>query len=119
VQPIRVVVADLTGILSDIIIETLEHPPDLSVAVVAPGGSAVLLADASEADVAILGGAREGLPPLGQELLRRRPWMNILTIHGDGREAFLHQLRPVERALGEISPQTLLDAVRAVASERS
>jgi hypothetical protein len=119
VQLIRVVVADLTGILSDIILETLDHSPDISVAVVEPGCSAVSLADAAEADVAILRGAPEGLPPLGYELLRRRPLMNVLTIHGDGREAFLHQLRPVERALGEISPETLLDAVRAFASERS
>jgi hypothetical protein len=119
VQPVRVVVADLPGILTDIVLATLERPPDLCVTVVAPGGSAVALADATDADVAILGGAHEGLPPRGYELLRRRPWMNILTIHSDGREAFLHQLRPVERALGEISPQTLLDAVRAVASECS
>ena len=118
-QPVRVVLADLTGILSDIVLETLDHSPDVSVAVLGAGDSAVLLADATHADVAILRGSPEGLPPAGKELLRRRPWMNVLTIHGDGRAVFLHQLRPVERALGEISPETLLEAVLAVEPERS
>lgn len=118
-HPIRVVVSDLNGMLSEIISETLDAAPDITVAVAGVDNPALALADATEADVAILRGTADGLPPLGHELLRRRPWMDVLTIRGDGREAFLYQLRPVERALGEISPQTLLDAVRAVVSERS
>ncbi len=116
---IRVVVTDLTGLLSDIILETLDRAPDVSVSVVGGQESALALADLQDADVAIVRSEVEGLPPLGYELLRRRPWTHVLTIRGDGREAFLYQLRPVERALGEISPQTLLEAVRTAASERS
>lgn len=111
--------SDLTGMLSEIVRETLDGAPDITVALAGAENPALSLADATEADVAILRGAADGLPPLGHELLRRRPWMNVLTIRGDGREAFLYQLRPVERPLGEISPETLLDAVRAVASEGS
>ena len=119
VKPIRVIVADLSGLLSDIILETLQHAPDVSVALQEPGGSALRLAEATDANVAILCGAPEGLPPLGYDLLRHRPWINVLTIRSDGREAFLYQLRPVERALGEISPHTLLEAVRTAAFEPS
>lgn len=111
VQPIHVVLADPTGILSEIILETLERASDISVAVAGAGDSAVSVASATEADVAILRGDAEWLLAVGYELLQRRPWMNILTIHGDGRETFVH------RALGEISPQALLDAVREAAPE--
>jgi hypothetical protein len=111
--PIRVVVGDLTGMLSDIVIETLETAPDIAVAVAAGEMSAVALAEETGADVAILGGDSEGLPAAGRELFWRRPWMNVLTLRGDGSEAFLYQVRPSERPLGEISPQTLLEAVRA------
>jgi hypothetical protein len=111
VQPIHVVLADPTGILSEIILEILDRASDISVAVAGAGDSALSLASSTEADVAILRGDAEWLLTIGYELLHRRPWMNVLTIHGDGREAFLH------RALGEISPQGLLEAVREAAPE--
>jgi DNA-binding NarL/FixJ family response regulator len=111
VQPINVVLADPTGILSDIILETLERACDISVAVAGAGDSAVSLAGETKADVAILRGDAEWLVAVGRELLRLRPRMNVLTIHGDGRETFLH------RPLGEISPQELLEAVREAAPE--
>jgi chemotaxis response regulator CheB len=118
VPPIRVLVSDLHGMLSEIIMETLDAAPDIAVAVASSDRSALSVADATEADVAILGGESTGLPTLGAELLRRRPWMNVLTLRGDGRQASLYQLRPVERPLGDISPQTLLDAVRESARRR-
>jgi chemotaxis response regulator CheB len=119
VPPIRVLVSDLNGMLSDIVMETLDAAPDIAVAVASSERSALSVADVTQADVAILGGEAAGLPTLGAELLRRRPWMNVLTLRRDGREAFLYQLRPVERPLGEVSPQTLLDAVRAIAPSTS
>lgn len=118
-QPIHVLVTDLNGMLTEIIMETLDAAPDIAVAVVGSEDSALSVADATQADVAILRGDADGLPIVGHELLRRRPWMNVLALRGDGREAFLYQLRPVERPLGEVSPETLLDAVRALAPSSS
>jgi hypothetical protein len=119
VQPIHVLMTDLNGMLSDIIMETLDAAPDITVAMVRAEDSALSIADEMQADVAIVRGEADGLPTVGHELLRRRPWMNVLALRGDGREAFLYQLRPVERPLGEVSPQTLLDAVRALAPSTS
>jgi hypothetical protein len=102
-EPIHVLVGELNGMLSAIITETLEAAPDI---IVAAGAD-------DDLDVAILGGEPEGLPPFAFELLGRNPWMNVLKLRGDGRHASMFQLRPVERPLGEVSPQSLLDAVRA------
>ena len=108
-KPIRVAVIELNGMLSDIVTETLEAAADIAVIVV-PGSEAAL--DAIEADVAVLGGPPAGLPPLGRELLANYPWMHVVAIRSDGRDTSLYELRPFERKLGEISPASLLDAVR-------
>jgi hypothetical protein len=103
-RPIHVLVGQLNGMLRAIITETLAAAPDIVVTTSAE--------DAAEIDVAVLRGAPEHLPPAAVELLGRNPWMYVLALHGDGRHASMFQLRPVERPLGEISPETLLDAVR-------
>jgi hypothetical protein len=112
-NPIRVVVIELNGMLSDIVTKTLEAAPDIAVTVV-PESEALFAADTIEADVVVLGGPPAGLPPLGRELLAKHPSMHVVAIRGDGRDTSLYELRPFERRLGEISPASLLDAVRRV-----
>jgi hypothetical protein len=106
-------VSELNGMLSDIVTKTLEAAPDIAVTVV-PGSEALSAAEAIEADVAVLAGAPAGLPPLGRELLAKHPRMHVVAIRRDGRDTSLYELRPFERKLGEISPASLLDAVRRV-----
>lgn len=105
--------SELNGMLSDIVTKTLEAAPDIAVTVV-PGSEALSAAEAIEADVAVLAGAPAGLPPLGRELLAKHPRMHVVAIRRDGRDTSLYELRPFERKLGEISPASLLDAVRRV-----
>jgi DNA-binding transcriptional LysR family regulator len=112
-KPIRVVVIELNGMLTDIVTRTLESAPDIVVTVV-PESEALAAANAMEADVAVLAGPPVGLPPLGRELLAKRPWMHVVAIRSDGRDTSLYELRPFEHKLGEISPASLLDAVRRV-----
>jgi hypothetical protein len=118
-KPIRVVVSELSGMLRDIVTETLEAAPDIAVTVVLPPNSIVATVDAIEADVAVLAGGPEGLPALGRELLGRHPWMHVMAVRRDGRDASLYELRPFECKLGEMSPETLLDAVRRAGATRS
>lgn len=47
------------------------------------------------------------------ELLERSPRIRILALSGDGRDAEVWELHPRRLPLGEISPTTLLDAIRA------
>jgi hypothetical protein len=104
-----VVVSDLSGMLTDIVTSTLEAAPDIAVTVTSASEALAL-----DADVAVVAGPPDGLPALGRALLSRHPWMQVVAIRRDGEATSLYELRPCERKLGEISPRTLLDAVRRV-----
>ena len=69
--------------------------------------------EAAGADVVIAPSDRPELPDVWRRLLVRRPQTKVLTVGGDGREGFLYELRPYQVPLGEISPQTLIDAVKS------
>jgi hypothetical protein len=53
------------------------------------------------------------------EVLAIRPLMTVLAVAGDGRQSFLYRLRPFRERLGELSPETLLAAVRGLVAERA
>src|SRR5262245_2956462 len=95
--------------LSEIVTKTLETAPDIAVSVVAETEA---VASAVGADVAVLAAPAAGLPQIGQELLTNNPRLRVVAIRSDGRATSLYELRPFERKLGEISPASLLDAVR-------
>ena len=69
----------------------------------------------TRADVVVLNEAAIGLPQNHQELLYSRPHLGVLAIASDGRHFFLHKLRPVRIALGEVSPESLVQAIRSSA----
>lgn len=45
------------------------------------------------------------------DLLGRLPFLRVVAISADASESCLYELRPYERGLGEISPQSLLAAI--------
>jgi len=106
------VVSDLTGMLRDIVMETLEAAPDLSVTVVSSPDTPLAMVAALDADVAVVAGGADGLSATGRELLDQHPRLHVMAVRRDGRDASLYELRPCERRLGDISPAALLDAVR-------
>jgi len=76
-------------------------------------------ARATEADVIILQLDDSELPAECGALFDARPRIRLLGVAGDGRRTFLYDLRPQRTALGEVSPQRLVDAIRAaVPSDR-
>jgi DNA-binding NarL/FixJ family response regulator len=111
----RNVLVNLPRILRDIIEGVLEHEPDMEVVgefrkrtelldAVDETGADFVITGAEDADVA---GVRS--------LLRARPDVKVLAVGEDGRQTLLYELRPRMVRLGEISPQTLLEAIRAAA----
>ena len=48
----------------------------------------------------------------GWRMLARYPASRIVALRGDASRAFLYEMRPHCTPLGELSPQTLRDAVR-------
>ena len=81
----------------------------------AAGGQARLIeaARTAQADVILMSAADDDDTTDYDSLLFQRPCLKILTISADGRYGFLHKLMPAVRALGEVSPGVLVDAIRA------
>lgn len=111
-QPIRVVLAEMPRMLRDIVHGVLAAQPDVALSSVA---AADALADAVtrlDADVAILA---ESAPPADDHaaLLYAHPHLRLVGISSDGRAGHLYELRPHRVALGALSPESLVEAVRA------
>ena len=62
------------------------------------------------ADVVISAGEHDSAAV--NRLLCELPRLKVLVVSADGRETALHELRPTRTALGEVSPQTIVDAIR-------
>jgi DNA-binding NarL/FixJ family response regulator len=69
----------------------------------------------NRADVVILNEPAIGPPQNYEEILYSRPRLGVLSITSDGRQFFLHKLRPVRTALGEVSPEGLVHAIQSSA----
>jgi DNA-binding NarL/FixJ family response regulator len=110
---IRVMIADVPRVLRDIIHTTLAEQADMEVVSDMTTVESLLEASASEpADVVVVGLRDAALPEVAVELFERRPTVRILGIAGDGRRAYLHELRPARTALGELSPEQLVQVIR-------
>ena len=67
----------------------------------------------SKADVVILSEPAIGPWQTYRELLYSRSDLRVFSITSDGRHFFLHKLRPIRSALGEISPEILVQAIQS------
>jgi len=107
----RIVLVNLPRMLREIIEDVVAAAPDLDVVetVERPTGL-IAVVDGAKADFLIAGD--DALEDVGV-LLRERPRLKVLAVAGDGRQTFLYELRPQEVSLGEVSPQNLLEAIRA------
>jgi DNA-binding NarL/FixJ family response regulator len=47
-----------------------------------------------------------------RQVLEELPRLKVLVVSGDGRDTALYELRPTRTPLGEVSPQTIVDAIR-------
>lgn len=72
----------------------------------------VQTATRTAADLVILGCQEDELTQVGDRLLEVNPRIKVLAVEADGRRAFLYELRPHKVPLGEVSPQTLVRAIR-------
>jgi DNA-binding NarL/FixJ family response regulator len=102
--------------LCDIISSTLRSQPDMDV-VGEPcdGVDVITAARQTHADVVVIGLSDSELPADCAKLFDLHRRIPVLGVAGDGRRAFLYELRPQRTPLGELSPQELVNAVRAAA----
>ena len=99
--------------LHDIVHAILSAEPDI--ALEAEGASPNELDDwvaLRDADVAVVAGSEMATANY-EALLYAHPRLRLVVIAGDGRGAVVYELHPTRMALGEFSPEVLVDAIRA------
>jgi DNA-binding NarL/FixJ family response regulator len=101
-------------LLMDMIKDTIAAQPDMAVVDIAAGDAQLLrLAERADADIVILSRQTPTERARYGPLLFGRPNMKVFEIVDEGRRCLLYELRPSRIAIDEISPQGLLDAIRA------
>ncbi len=99
--------------LREVIGATIAGQPDLEVVDTIDDHASTLGGlERARADVVIVG-ADDLEPSVVVAALRSRPDARVLRVSADGRETSLWELRPHEQRLGAVSPERLLDAIRA------
>jgi DNA-binding NarL/FixJ family response regulator len=99
--------------LRDLIREIVAQEDDLTVAGEIADESLLAAAARVDADFVIVGDDEPGASGRYLDLLEQRPRTKILALSGDGRDAVLWELHPRLVQLGEVSPMTVLAAVRS------
>jgi DNA-binding NarL/FixJ family response regulator len=113
VKQIRVFLAGMPPLLHDIVRDTLTNQTDMQlVGDLTAGDSVVDTLKNCEIDVAIVGAREPEDATRADELLLSAPRSKVLVIATSGRSAVMYQLRPHKKPLGDVSPQSLLDAIR-------
>ena len=105
---------DMPRMLRELIGAVVDAAPDMSLV----EGSVVLTPDSADshsqdADVLIVSVSGDTRGPQLESLLYARPHMTLLAIGQNGRATTLYELRPHAVALGDVSPQALVDAIRS------
>lgn len=115
--PIRVLLADMPRMMRDIIRDITSSHKDIDViAELAQRDELIEAAIRTRADVVVVGKVTGSGQDEYRDLLRKRPRLKILAISADGRRGFLHELQPRVIPLGEVSPDSLIEAIRGTSA---
>jgi DNA-binding NarL/FixJ family response regulator len=110
---IRVLLANMPPMLRDIIEDAVLNEPDVEIVGTLESHELLLPALAHvDTDVLILTRGPAYEPAMAEELWARWPRIKVLEIAQGGRSAVLHALHPHRVALGDVSPQGLVAAIR-------
>ena len=109
---IRVLIWDVSQLLTEIMTLICSHEPDLEV--MAPKGKLNLLeaVEVDLPDVIIIGEGNTTWKEACGQVLRAYPCVRVISLKNDGREAYLCSLTLERTSLGELSPENLVKAIR-------
>ena len=121
VAPTRVVLGTMPPLLGDIVRQTLINQTDVEV--LAEVGTRDEIEPAvthTGAHVAILGISPTDwstLSGLLRDLLASHPHLTVIALASDGRSGYVYQLQPRTVAIDDITPTSLVRAIRATAAK--
>ena len=111
--PIRVVLGQLPVLLGDILRATLSEHPDLEVFSDRSSETRVgAIVASTDADVAIIALPRTGRDRLADDLLREHPRLTVVALADNARAGCIYQLKTQVTPLIDVTPGSLLAAVR-------
>lgn len=112
-EPIRILLADVRGMLRDILAGVIEGEASMRLVGVVESSAELATAVATRDPHVVLVGLKNGVLPADWiELFRRFPHVKVLSIEQHGKQASLFELRPVRTLLGEASPSALVAWIR-------
>jgi DNA-binding NarL/FixJ family response regulator len=113
---IQVLVGVMPPLLREIILSSLEKQADFHVtSAPADGHEWAAIASRTAPNVVITTASSD---QSSIDFLAENPRTRILALKEDGRRAFLFELKPALVSLGELSPDGLIQAVRAAGEKR-
>lgn len=111
--PVRVALIGCTGLLGDIIGQTVAAEPDFEVVADLPSFDVAGPLPDIDADILLWNNADESLLSQWLDELSSRCGTRVLATHADGREASLWELTQCRTDLGALAPATLAETIRA------
>ena len=109
---IRIVLIDMPPLLGGIVRDAIAREPDLDVVAEREAARLREVVEQDEPDFVIVG--TDDASAAVRSVVEGRRGVRALEVHSDGRESVLYELRPHRVPLGEISPATLVQTIRAV-----
>jgi hypothetical protein len=114
----RIVLAEMPAVLEAIVAETIAREPDMVlVAQHVPTATLTTAVHVQQADVVIIRSDATA-DALQEALLDSRPRVRVLAISSEGRDVLVTELAPRRRRLRDVSPSSLIAAIRRAASDR-
>lgn len=113
---VRVMLGPMPALLRGILEETLRHNGDIML--VGPPAPALALSAAvtlHRPDVVVVGGAQSAWLGEFSQVLFDRLQVHVLAIDDDARTATMHEVNVRRWPLADVSPESIVAAVRAVA----
>jgi chemotaxis response regulator CheB len=112
---IRVLLAGLPRFMREIVERALVEAQDIEVVgVIDALGEVNGMLTHAQPDVLIVGLEDESDAPRLDRFLYASPRLTCLAIAGDARRAFLYELQPRAKPLGDVSPDGLVHAIRSL-----
>ena len=114
IEKFRILLVDVSRLVGEMVEGAVVRTNDMGVVGSTSLDELLDTARASTPDVVIVGiDAHNGLPDACLELLLERPRVKVLAIEEHGGTARLYELRPERVEIGDVSPDEVVESIRA------
>ena len=117
-SPIRVLIANLSGVLAQFVVQIIQEQPDMELIGQVHGPIETLIEARMQTDVLVLG-AEQTYPPPGvcSHLLNETPTLKILVVSTENGAMTGYWLGVRRRRFPAVSPEMLLSNIRRLYAE--